>query len=107
MDKNISNQRKSNRIQTIIKVVLLCDYFQYIGTATNCSESGMCIDTPHFISPNSNIKIILPIQEEALSLNAKIKRIEKRVNLYDAIGVELLSPPPNYFDFIQKLQSSL
>jgi hypothetical protein len=78
-----------------------------MGTVKNCSECGMYIDTPHYMSLNSNIKIKLPLQEEELNLNARTKRTEKRDNLHDAIGVELLSPPPNYFDFIQKLQSSL
>ena len=103
MEENINDQRKSNRIQTNIKVVFYCDHFQYTGTATNCSESGMCINTSHYISPDSNIDIILPLQEE-LKLTGVPNRIEKRENSHDVIGVELLSPPANYFDFIQNLR---
>ena len=102
----MSNQRKSNRIQTNIKVVFFCDHFQYTGTAINCSESGMCIDTPKYISPDSNIEIILPLHEEELKLTGMPKRTAKSDNLYDSIGVELLSPPPDYFNFIQNLQIS-
>jgi hypothetical protein len=107
MDKNMSNKRKSNRIQTNIKVVFFCDYFQYTGIAINCSESGMCIDTLKYISPDRNIKIILPLHEEELTLTGMPKRTVKSDNLPDAIGVELLSPPPEYFNFIQNLQLSL
>ena len=101
MDKNISNQRKNNRIQTNIKVVFYCDHFQYIGIATNCSESGMFINTPHYISPDRFIEIIFLLQEEELKLTGMLKRTLKRDNLQDAIGVELLNPSPTYSEFIK------
>ncbi len=101
MDKNINNQRKSNRIQTNINVVFSCDHFQYIGTATNCSESGMCINTPHYISSDSFIEIIFPLKEDELKLIGLLKRTVKRDNFQDAIGVELLNPSPHYSDFIK------
>jgi hypothetical protein len=107
MDEHIINKRKNNRIQTTIKIAFLCDHFQYIGTVTNCSASGMCIDTPHYISPDCCIKILISLQEEELYLNASIKRTEKRVNLHNTIGVELLSPPADYFEFIRNLRPSL
>jgi len=103
MDKNASNKRKSIRRLHNIKILFHCDNFQYLGTVTNCSETGMCIKTTHYISCDDNIGIIIPLEEEIINLSGRVIRIAKGDNIYRNIGVELLNPPPKYSAYLENL----
>jgi hypothetical protein len=106
MDKNTSNQRKSQRIATNIKVVFICAHFQYLGTVKNCSKDGMCISTKYNFSCDNNIEIIVPLQEEGLNLSGRILRAVKGDNLYETIGIELLNPHKEYLNYLDSLRYS-
>ena len=109
MDGNVNNKRKSDRILTDIKVLFLCDHFQHAGTASNCSDTGMCITTPQYIPCEDHIGITISLEEdkEECNLSARIRRIVRRNDSHDTLGVELLNPPQEYTDYLDSLRSLL
>jgi hypothetical protein len=96
-------RRNSKRILTNLKAIFSCDHFLYIGTVTNCSKTGMCINTKHCISANRNIDITIPLEDELLNLSGRMKRIDKEHNVFHTIGVELLNPTQKYLDYLGSL----
>ena len=105
----MNNKRKSDRILTDIKVLFLCDHFQYAGTACDCSDTGMCITTTQYFpcEDHIGIKIALQEDEEECDLKARIRRTVQRIDSHDTLGVELLNPPQEYTDYLNHLRSLL
>ncbi len=96
-------RRKKKRIETYLKLIFNCSSFQYFGTAINCSETGMCINTKHYLSCESDLEIAIPLRDQRLNLKASITRVVKEEEYYDILGIELLNPPQAYLDFLDTL----
>jgi len=71
------------------------------GTILNLSEKGMFIGTRKKFPLNAISLIMMRLKDKLLTIPIKIKRATKPSGYYDGIGVELLSRPQDYLDFIK------
>ncbi len=74
------------------------------GTVENCAENGMYIKTNISFPFESGFEILLPLKNEIIKVKAKVVRLVKTENFYNAMGVELLNPPERYLHFIENLR---
>lgn len=76
----------------------------YSGIVTNLSENGMRInanDCPPF---KSKFEVLFPLEEDVLTLSVQVKRLVKRHDVVDAMGVEILNPSMKYLKFVRDLK---
>ena len=93
-------KRSSNRVPSSLKIKLCFDNDINTGTLVNMSGNGMLINTKVCFPLKSQFDILLPSGEEILKIPVKVSRLLKKDNAYDGIGVELLDPTSEYFDFL-------
>ena len=98
-------QRAYQRIPADIKVKFFSGLDVYHGTATNLSEKGMFIKTTINFPMKPNLRILIPYREKMLSINAWVKSFGMTGNVYNGVGVEILSPSQKYLEFIDRLRS--
>ena len=99
--------RISKRIPAKISLRFPCCNTVHSGIATNLSENGMFINTTELCFPiQSRLEILILFGKEILKVPVKITRIVKKANVYKGIGVELVSLPKNYLEFVIKLNLS-
>ena len=98
-------QRRSfERIPVDFKVRYFCGDTALNGTVTNLSENGMFIDTTIDFPFDSNFELVLPLEDEVVKISAIIKRVVKNKGAYEGMGVELVNPPDNYLQLVNKLR---
>jgi superoxide reductase len=76
----------------------------YSGIVTNLSENGMRIDTKNCPPFRSKFDVLFPLGEEVLTLPVQVKRVVKRQDVTDAVGVEILNPSMKYLQFVRDLK---
>jgi superoxide reductase len=79
----------------------------YSGIVTNLSENGMRINTKDCPPFKSKFDVLLPLEEEVLTLPVQVKRLVKRQDVTDGMGVEILNPSMKYLQFVRKLKWEL
>jgi hypothetical protein len=80
----------------------------YEGTITNLSEDGIFISTKSMnITLEPEFKIDIPIERQTVHLPVKLVRTAKSSGHYSGIGVELISAPEQYLNYVDKLMYSL
>lgn len=100
--------RSSWRVPVRMNVTFHSGGNTYAGTITNLSEDGIFISTKSLnIPPDPEFKISVPIEQQMVHLPAKVVRTEKTNGHYSGIGVELLNPPQEYLDYVDRLMYSL
>lgn len=97
-----------------VQVKFLLGNMIYPGVVTNVSENGMFIGTKLSfpIGTDLEIALILPT-EEVLKIPIRVKRTTKtdafyeyEYNNYNGMGVELLSSPHRYKQFVNELRAT-
>jgi hypothetical protein len=84
-----------------------CCYIDYDGVVTNISDNGMFISTSGMNFPfESKLEILMPTGHKVLKIPVEVTRMIKSDNLYDCIGVRLISPSQDYLEFVSNLHSS-
>jgi len=76
----------------------------YSGIVTNLSENGMRIDSKNCPPFKSKFDVLFPLEEDVLTLQAQVKRLVKRQDVTDAMGVEILNPSMKYLQFVRDLK---
>ncbi len=99
-------RRAFERIPTNLQTTFLSENNNCTGTVMNLSENGMFINTKLSFPFDSMLEIRIPLKEEILKVPVKVSRIVKTDDFYGAIGVELLNPPQNYLEFVNRLKST-
>lgn len=74
------------------------------GTITNLSKNGMLVNTKICFPLHSKFEILFPIDQEVLNIPVKVSRVVRRGDFYDGMGVELLTPPKKYLEFVSRLE---
>ncbi len=98
-------KRTFKRIPTNISVRFFCGPKEYFGTVTNLSEKGMFINTESSFPLQLQLKILMPWQSDTLWLHAMVKSFGTSDSSYNGVGVELVSPPTKYLEFVDGLKS--
>jgi len=76
----------------------------HTGIVTNLSENGMRINTNNCPPHKSKFDVLFPIGEDVLTLPVQVKRLVKRQDVTDAMGVEIMNPSMQYLQFVKKLR---
>ena len=100
-------KRSYNRIPTGVRVEFDCNFTICCSAAINLSENGILLRTRELSFPlDREFEIFIHLKENVLILPVQVIRLAKSENIYDIIGVELIKPPQNYFDYVHRLRSS-
>jgi len=100
-------KRSFERIDTRLRVEFDCNNTICCSAVINLSENGMLLRTRELFFPlETKFEICLHLKEEVLIVPVKVRRLDKSVNIYDSIGLELINPPQKYFDYVDRLRSS-
>lgn len=76
----------------------------YSGTILNISENGMFISTKKYFPLDTTSVIFIRKTNNHIKLFTKVKRITVSHEKGNGIGVELLTPPQAYLDFVNSLK---
>lgn len=101
MDK----RKAKDRITVDIDVKLSRGRVFYYGKIVDISENGMLIKTDDSILCGESYNVHIVTEEELPKMMGKVRRLKKEKNISPDIGVEILSPPQEYKDFVKNLKS--
>ena len=93
--------RVFERVNSTVKAELYFDNGVYEVTVRNLSRNGLYIDTDICPPCESNIVVVLTLDDNYLLLRGKVKRTVN-INELSSIGVELFNPSQNYIKYISK-----
>jgi hypothetical protein len=97
-------KRDFERMTTTLRVNFSLNNEVNSGTITNLSNNGMFISTNMCLPLKSNFSIFIPLDDGVLDLPAKVRRLTKKDNDYDGMGVELLSPETRYLELLNSIR---
>ena len=101
-------KRSYSRIPTGVRVEFDCNYTICCSAAINLSENGMLLRTMELSFPlDKEFEIFVHLKADVLILPVKVSRLAKSENIFDIIGVELIKPPQNYLEYVDRLRNSL
>lgn len=99
-------KRASERVPSSLLVKFPHDGTVSYGIVINISKSGMCIKSGMSLPVKSKVKLIIPLKNENLNMNAEIKWSENTNKFYDAMGVELSKPSKKYLRIVEGIMNS-
>ncbi len=102
--KQVEEKRAFPRMPTDLFAKIYNDMQVIRGTVTNISRSGMCIKSNERLPINSDSEIFIPLMQDILDINIKVVRFITTDGIYYGMGVEVLNPSKNYFDFIDNFK---
>ncbi|KPK01975.1 MAG: hypothetical protein AMK71_03815 [Nitrospira bacterium SG8_35_4] len=98
-------KRSVKRIATSLLVKFdNCDSISY-GIITNISECGMCIKSGVCLPDDSSAVLLIPLKDEHLAVNARVRWVKNSDEFYDSMGVELYEPPERYLQIVENIKS--
>ena len=74
------------------------------GTLVDLSENGMLITTAACPPMRARFEVTIPLEDEVLKIPVKVRRVVKKENVYEAVGLEVINPPRRYLEFIGALR---
>ena len=98
-------KRAFERMTTSLRVNFSTGDEIHSGTIANLSKNGMFINTKNCLPPKSKFDIRIPSDAGVMSVSVKVRRLWKVSNDYDGMGVELLNPSNQYFEFFNSMRS--
>ncbi len=98
-------ERAFERIKTSLNVNFSIGNENHSGTVTNMSKNGMFINTKNCPPHKSKFDLLIPSDEGVLSVPVKVRRLLKVSHDYDGMGVELLNPSNQYYEFFNSMRS--
>ena len=93
-------RRASDRVETNIVARLFCDNLFHSETVKNVSDDGMFINTKRLLPTGSIFVVIFRLENELLSVIAKVKRLTSTADNRSGIGATLVNPSRKYLEFI-------
>jgi hypothetical protein len=77
----------------------------YCSKVINLSEQGMLIMTAELNFPlDMQFDIFLHMQDDIIEIPVKVRRLVKKGDSYDSLGIELINPPQKYLEFVNNLR---
>ncbi len=76
----------------------------YTGTIINLSEKGMFIKTKIRLPAGSMFVVLVLEENELLKMLARVKYSTRARVYYEGMGVEILNPPTNYKEYVDRLR---
>ncbi len=106
--KNISSASAEKRSRERIGTNINASFFQgnlfYSGTVLNLSEKSMFITTKKRLPADSMFVVVFREYDKLMKVIAQVKRNAVN-NLHgEGLGIELVSPPAVYAEFVNQLR---
>jgi len=98
-------QRAFERMTSSLRVNFSIGNEIHSGILTNLSKNGMFVNTKNCLPPKSKFDILIPLVTGVMSVSVKVRRLLKETNDYDGMGVEILNPSSQYFEFFNSMRS--
>jgi hypothetical protein len=76
-----------------------------IGGTGNLSETGLFVITNHPLTINTRLRLLLDLKQSPLTLDGDVRWMNPNphVGRSPGMGVHLLSPPPQYAEYVRRL----
>ena len=97
-------KRLYERVESNLKSRFFYGNMFFAGTIENISEKGMFISSDTCLPEGSFFVVILREGEKLIKVIAKVKRNCKTEDVFDGMGVELLSPSKSYLEYVDNLK---
>lgn len=97
-------KRAFERVNSNLHLSFSYNNSAHSGIVTNLSENGMRINTIDCPPYKAKFEVLFPVEGDILSLPAKVKRLVKRHDVVDGMGVEILIPSEQYLNFVRNLK---
>ncbi len=97
-------KRTVERLHSGIDVRFNYGDMYYSGTILNLSEKGMFIKTKICLPPGPMFVIMVREENELLKMLASVKYSTRARVHYEGMGVEILNPPANYKEYVDRLR---
>lgn len=98
-------ERNTERIYTTLNVKYFCCNELRSGIITNLSEKDIYMKTKPCFPCNATFDILIPIEEEVLSIPVKVCRIDKEENDYVGMELKLMEQTEKYLNFVNTIKS--
>jgi len=76
----------------------------YYGTIKNISKNGMHIDTMACFLYDTDIELLICLQDSILNVPTKVRRVVMEDDFYCAMGLTILNPSNEYLEFLRGIQ---
>ena len=101
---NIMKKRSVERIPSNLDAEFIWSERVNSGSLADISENGMLINTSTCPPMRAKFEVSIPVGDEILKVPVKVRRVTKKDNVYDSVGLEVLNPPRKYLEFISELR---
>ncbi len=90
-----------------VSIEFHCLDMEYFGTVMDISETGMFIKSEKISFPlKMEFNITIPCGTHIYNLPIKVRRMTKSEFGYDGLGVELMTRPKDFLEFISLLRET-
>lgn len=107
MRKRRIQRRAYPRIDIKLEAQFDCGAKTTSGIITNISENGLFINTKLLFPFDINFNLLIQAKDNILNVPVKISRLVRDQGNHEGLGVEVVSPPPMYLEYVNKLKASL
>jgi len=97
-------KRREERIPTNFIVKFVREDDLCYGITENISERGMCICTGFCLPCDTNSSVLIPVGNDHIEIDFKVRWIKRTGDFYDMMGVELINIHPKYKKLLQGLR---
>jgi hypothetical protein len=98
-------RRAHDRVQTQLEAKFYCGTKVNFGVITNISKNGLFISTNVNFPVNINFDLLIPSNDELITIPVKISRLARSNGECSGIGVEVIDPPQKYLDYVSQLMA--
>lgn len=100
----IEEKRSYERIPVEIDTRYFYGNMFYSGRVSDLSEAGMFINTKRCLPFGATLIVTIRNKKDDIRTIARVRRIQRTNSSFDGFGLELLSPPEGYLNFVNKLK---
>jgi len=107
-EESSMEQREHERMSALMQARIFYGNMVYTGTVTNLSEDGMFIDTSLHFPVDSVFDTVVLQNGHTVIIPVRVKRTVASFSQdieAEGIGVEVVTPPQNYLEFVGKCKS--
>ena len=97
-------KRSVERIPANLEAVFFWNEKENSGSIADISENGMLVNTLSCPPLRAKFNLTILIKDNVLTIPVKVRRLVKNDMVYEAIGVETLTPPRQYLEFVDSLR---
>lgn len=99
--KAVKEKRSYYRRPARIDIRFFSDSIFFSGAILDLSENGMFINTKKSLSWNEILVVLFPSENEDVQVVARVRHIKRSNDGPYGIGVEILTPPAPYVNYIK------